>query len=59
MNTKLPKISNEKMVYMPFKIVYIYTVLAWVVLKKLPKLKTDTKKPDKTDLPLQAAFRPS
>ena len=34
----------------------MYTVQAWAVLKKIPKLKTDTKKPNKTDLPLWAAF---
>ena len=27
------------------------------LLKEIPKLKTDTKKPNKTDLPLWAAFR--
>ena len=52
-----------------FKIRYIYTkgrnltfkivYSTGLVLKKIPKLKTDTKKPDKTDLPLRAAFGPS
>ena len=49
-----------------FKIRYIYTkgrnltfkivYSTGLVLKKIPKLKTNTKKPDKTDLPLWVAF---
>ena len=36
----------------------VYSILPWAVLKK-KKLKIDTKKPDKTDLPFWTTFGPS